>query len=414
MLHDKRVELQMQGVHPDMSAAQMQLLTAKLAPKDLSALKKLMLRPGFVEEWNSLDALAAGFAKVLMNKANATPSLSYKLFTTYDPEAVLWLGFTTKDKAIKERYDLFLKTWPEARQRIPHALMQEMRITPELATYNDIVHQVFLKLIDGGLNTPEEIRAFLEPHSPPAPPPQVTIKRTRAKRGVEAKVKERSFDDEEEAEEGLEEEDLDDIGGGDEEELDLGIGIPKGDEIEGELGEEPEAEEVEAEEEEEAETVRGKRAGKVPVTAKKSAAPNAGKAVAVHAETKHGKAPASKPVPASKAAPETKVKAEIKAPASAKSNGKHESKAEKPKAHTHAPARKAVHPAKPAAKTAVKTAKTTVKHIVKAHAKAPPKPAQSHGHGKPVPHAKPAKSHASAKASKPAAKKPAHKAGKKH
>ncbi len=24
-----------------------------------------MLRPGFVEEWNSLDALAAGFAKVL-------------------------------------------------------------------------------------------------------------------------------------------------------------------------------------------------------------------------------------------------------------------------------------------------------------------------------------------------------------
>ena len=46
-LHDLAVELQMQGVHPDMSAAQMQLLTAKLAAKDLSALKKLMLRPGF-------------------------------------------------------------------------------------------------------------------------------------------------------------------------------------------------------------------------------------------------------------------------------------------------------------------------------------------------------------------------------
>ena len=60
--------------------------------------------------------------------------------------------------------------------------MQEMRITPELATYKDIVHQIFLQLIDGGLNTPEEIKAFLEPHSPPAPPPQITIKRTRAKR----------------------------------------------------------------------------------------------------------------------------------------------------------------------------------------------------------------------------------------
>ena len=34
-LHDLRVQLQMQGVHPDMSAAQMQLLTAKMAPKDL-------------------------------------------------------------------------------------------------------------------------------------------------------------------------------------------------------------------------------------------------------------------------------------------------------------------------------------------------------------------------------------------
>ena len=169
-------------------------------PKDLSALKKQLLRPGFVEEWNSLDSLASGFAKVLLNKANATPSVTYKLFTTYDPEAVLWLGFTSKDSAVKAKYELFLKTWPEARQRIPYAQMQEMRITPELATYNDIIHQIFLQLIDGDLNTPEEIKAFLEPYSPPAPPPQVTIKRSRAKRAE--KIKEKSFDEEEEAEEG--------------------------------------------------------------------------------------------------------------------------------------------------------------------------------------------------------------------
>jgi len=119
-LHDLRVQLQMQGVHPDMSAGQMQLLTAKMAPKDLSALKKQLLRPGFVEEWNSLDSLASGFAKVLLNKTNATPSVAYKLFTTYDPEAVLWLGFTSKDNAVKAKYEAFLKTWPEARQRIPY------------------------------------------------------------------------------------------------------------------------------------------------------------------------------------------------------------------------------------------------------------------------------------------------------
>ncbi len=78
-LHELAVELLAQGVHADMSAAQMQLLTAKLAPKELTALKKQMLRPGFVEEWNSLDALAAGFAKELLAKENATPSVSFKL-----------------------------------------------------------------------------------------------------------------------------------------------------------------------------------------------------------------------------------------------------------------------------------------------------------------------------------------------
>jgi hypothetical protein len=225
-LHDLAVELLLQGIHPDMSAAQMQLLTAKLSGKELTALKRLMLRPGFVEEWDSLDALAAGFAKVLLAKANATPSTSYKLFTSYDPEAILWLGFTSKDPVVRERFDLFLKVWPEARQRVPHTIMQEMRITPELAAYRDIVHAVFLELIDGRLTTPEEIRAFLEPHSPPAPPPQVTIKRSRARRG-EAKVKEEAFDDEDEAEEALDEdEDLDDLGV-DEDEIDLGLKLPK-------------------------------------------------------------------------------------------------------------------------------------------------------------------------------------------
>ncbi|MGA2351860.1 MAG: CCA tRNA nucleotidyltransferase [Terracidiphilus sp.] len=223
-LHDLAVELLLQGVHADTSAAQMRLLTAKLAPKDLAALKKLMLRPGFVEEWNSLDALAAAFAKVLLSKEYITPSSGFKLFTSYDPEAILWLGFTTKDEAIKERFNLFLKVWPEVRQRIPHALMQEMRITAELPGYQGIVQEIFLELLDGKLSTPEEARAFLEPHSPPAPPPQVTIKRPRAKRG-EAKMKEDSFDDEEESEDTLDDEvDLDDIGGDDE---DMGLGLPK-------------------------------------------------------------------------------------------------------------------------------------------------------------------------------------------
>src|SRR6185312_12964232 len=189
-LHNLAVELLMQNIHPDMSAAQMRLLTAELAPKDVASLKKLMLRPGFVDEWSSLDARAAAFAKVLLSKQHATPSEAFKLFLSYDPEAVLWLGFTGKDKTVQERYNNSLKVWPEARQRIPHALMTEMRITPDLPAYAELVQKLFLELIDGHLATPEEMRAFLEPYSPPAPPPQTTIKRPRARRG-EARLKER-------------------------------------------------------------------------------------------------------------------------------------------------------------------------------------------------------------------------------
>jgi tRNA nucleotidyltransferase (CCA-adding enzyme) len=403
-LHDLRAQLQMQGVHPDMSAAQMQLLTAKMAPKDLSALKKQMLRPGFVEEWNSLDSLAIGFAKVLLNKANATPSASYKLFTTYDPEAVLWLGFTSKESAVKAKYELFLKTWPEARQRIPHAQMQEMRITPELPAYKDIIHQVFLQLIDGGLNTPEEIKAFLEPHSPPAPPPQVTIKRTRAKRNVE-KIKEKSFDDDEDAEDGAEE-DLDDIGGGDDEEIDLGIALPKGDDLDVDLGEEEEAESDDDDDDEDEEPRKGR--GKQPAT------PKPGKAAAHKSETPVGKNAAAKPAATTKAAPAGKVTPPAK--------GKPEPpKPEKAKVAALAPITKKpapppakpVHPAKPA---------PAAKHAAKAPAKAPVKAAQVKAHAKPAHKAVPAKKHAppakakahvAAKPSKPVAKKPAPKAGKK-
>src|SRR5271168_4103057 len=212
-LHDLAVELQVQGVHPDLSAAQMQLLTAKLAPKDLAELKKKLLRPGFVEEWNHLDAQAAEFAKILQAKENAAPSATYTLFTTYPAEAVLWLGFTSKQAAVKEKYENFLKVWPQARQRVPYALMAEMRITPELPGYADLVKTIFLQLIDGGLTTTEEMRALLEPSSPPAPPPPVTIKRTRAKKGADAKAKAR-LDDEDD-------EDSDDLAADDDDEDDL-------------------------------------------------------------------------------------------------------------------------------------------------------------------------------------------------
>jgi tRNA nucleotidyltransferase (CCA-adding enzyme) len=399
-LHDLAVQLLVQGIRPDMSAAQMHLLTAKLPPKELSALKKAMLRPGFVEEWNHLDSQASAFAKVLLSKQNAKASASYKLFMSYDPEAILWLGFTSKDKSVKERFDLFLKVWPEARQRIPHLLMQEMRITPELPGYADLVQNIFLELIDGHLTTPEEMRAYLEPHSPPAPPPQVTIKRSRAKR-AEAKIKEQAFDEDEEGEESLlSDEDAEPIG--DDEELDLSV-LPKG-ALAGDDEDEGESDEDEEEASEKPAAPSGKK--------KAQAAPPAKKGIAKAA------APA---VPAKPAPPQPAVKgkaaaapAPVKAqPASAKPASAPAKPA--PAKATPAPPKTApakAHPAtaakaKPAAAKTVKPSKPAAKKPAPAKAKSPAKTAPTKL-SKPVPKPKAA----AKKAAKPAAKKPAPKAAK--
>jgi tRNA nucleotidyltransferase/poly(A) polymerase len=382
-LHSLAVDLLLQSVHADVSAAQMQLLTAKMPPKELAALKKQLLRPGFVEEWNGLDALASGFAKVLLAKDNQTPSASFKLFTSYDPEAVLWLGFTSKDAAVKDRFQQFLKVWPETRQRIPHALMQEMRIKPELANYNEIVQSVFLELIDGKLATPEEMRAYLEPFSPPAPPPQIAIKRTRGKRG-EAKVKD--YEDEEESEDGLEgEEDLDDMGGEDDE-MGVAMGIPKVD-LEPDSADEGESDEEETdqeEEEEEAEPALPKRAtkGAKAAATEPPASVAKGEKAAAAAKTLEpatgGKAGKPHALSGSHAEPPSVSKgAAAKTPAkpAAKTPANHaHGKSPAPAKGKSAPARDA-HKAKPAAKPEPK--------------KLPAKPS------KPAPKHAPAKSHAS-------------------
>jgi tRNA nucleotidyltransferase/poly(A) polymerase len=212
-------QLQMQGVSPDISAASIQFLTAKLAHKDLVALKSLFVRPGFVEEWNNLDNAAKELNKQLGGKETATPSATWKLFTSADPQSVLWLGLTSKSPVIQAKYKNFFTVWPEARQKVPHALFQELRITPEIAGYDEMISKLFLGVIDSKLETDEQLRAFLEPYSPPAPPPPVTVRRTRgSKKAGEAKNKvaaEAAFDDEpleldeEEAAEVVEEEDGD-------------------------------------------------------------------------------------------------------------------------------------------------------------------------------------------------------------
>ena len=401
-LHDLAVELLLQGVRPDMSAAQMQLLTAKMSPKDLSALKKSLLRPGFVAEWDSLDSIAAGFSKVLLAERNAKASASYKLFMSYDPEAVLWLGFTSKSQAVQERFRLFLKVWPEARQRIPHVLMQEMRITPELPIYTELVERLFLELIDGHLTTPEEMRAFIEPHSPPAPPPKETIKRPRARRSAEAKFKEQELDEDEELEDGLASDDDLEPTGSDDDEIDLELVLPKsvlktelGDEEESEGDGEPDADE----------------AGAASVRRKEPPAIK-GEAPARNKAEKPSTAAKPKPsvqAPAAKAGSVPRAVHVAKPPAKAESA----SSAKHKPAATPAAAR----PGKTTKAADAKPVPAKAKSAVKGSAKAAPKsraarPAKSAPAKSAL--AKPERArHASAKPSKPAAKKAPAKAAKK-
>jgi len=178
-------QLQTQGVYPDISAASAELMTAKLSPKEISSLKKMFPRPGFVEEWESLEDSTKEFAKQLSAKETNTPSVAWKLLTSANPDAVLWLAYSGQGAAIKNKFTNFFTVWPQARQKTPHLIMQEMRITPELPKYQELLDALFFAFMDNKLTTEEEIRKFLEPYSPPAPPPPVHVRRPRAAKKME-------------------------------------------------------------------------------------------------------------------------------------------------------------------------------------------------------------------------------------
>ncbi len=103
--------------------------------------------------------------------------------------------------------------------------MQEMRITPELPTYNEILHQIFLEFIDGKLTTPERSRHSLShfaARSAAAGHHQALAgqagrgRRSKNAPSTTTRMKSRLPEDD----------DLDDIGGDDEE---IDLGFPKGD-----------------------------------------------------------------------------------------------------------------------------------------------------------------------------------------
>jgi tRNA nucleotidyltransferase/poly(A) polymerase len=179
-LRESQMQLELQGIRPETSAANFPFLTAKMAPKDLAALKKSFARQGFVHEIAALEGEAKAFAAEFSGKGAATPSQAWKMLHSAKPEAVLWVAHTSKNSGIQAKFKGFFSEWAQAKQKIPYVMMQEMRITPELAGYDELLDKLFFELMDGKLSTPEEMKAYLEPYSPPAPPPPVHLRRPRA------------------------------------------------------------------------------------------------------------------------------------------------------------------------------------------------------------------------------------------
>jgi tRNA nucleotidyltransferase (CCA-adding enzyme) len=179
-LRDTLTQLELQGVRTSGAAATFPLLTAKLSTDESNALKVQFPRAGYLAEIESLEAETRDFATMLSGKAGARPSDAWKLITSAKPEVVLWAAFSVKNPTVQARFKSFFTDWPQARSRMPYTMMAEMRITSTLPEYDDLLEKLFFELMDGNLGTPEEMKAYLEPYSPPAPPPQVAVRRPRA------------------------------------------------------------------------------------------------------------------------------------------------------------------------------------------------------------------------------------------
>lgn len=387
-LHQLYVKFLMQGVHPDLSAAQMRLLTAKMAPKDLAALKKELPCPGFVEQWEHLDEAAKEFAGKLTSKDMHLASDTWKLIANYQPEPVLWLAFTSKSSPVQAKFHNFFEVWPEARQKIPTQLMAEMRITADLPEYGNLLNELFFALIDGKLETEEELRAFLEPFSPPAPPPPVTIRRSRKSK---AEVRARLLQEEEEEASSSDDEDEEDHEDDEEHDHD-------------EEGEE----EFEGEEEEHPKPVKAKKASKAVKPAKAAKAETPAEPVAAKPAKAEKKPKQEKVAKEAAAKKESAAKAAPKKALAAKPVEKKAKPAAAEKKAAKAPAKAVKAPAKPAKAEKKVAAKPAAKKPV---AKPAAKPA-----AKKAVAAKPAAKKAApakAAAKKPAAKPTPKKAGSK-
>jgi tRNA nucleotidyltransferase (CCA-adding enzyme) len=174
------------GYAPDPSPAVMHFLTARLSEKDISDLRRQILRKDLVEAWRDIEDHAKELAKRLTGKEAATPSRTWQLLSSARPEMILFLAVTARQQAVMQKIRNFFTKWRQVQQKIPLPEMTELLITPQLPEYPKIARDVFMLLLDGKLRSRTETLKFLKPFAPPPPPPPPPPKRGRAAKAAAA------------------------------------------------------------------------------------------------------------------------------------------------------------------------------------------------------------------------------------
>ncbi len=159
------------GYPTDPAAAVLYFLTAKLGDKDVSEIRRLIPRKDLVEAWRTIEDNAKALGKRLSGKEASTPSRTWKLLSETQPEMILFLAVTSRQKMVDQKIKNFFTKWREVQKKVPLLEMTELRITPQMAEYPKIANEVFMLLLDGKLRSHTEIMKFLKPLAPPPPPP---------------------------------------------------------------------------------------------------------------------------------------------------------------------------------------------------------------------------------------------------
>ncbi len=164
----------------------MYFLTRRMSDKDTSEIQRMIPRRDFVDKWKHLESGAHDLVKKLTGKEAGMPSGAWKILSRATPENILFLTLTTRQQAVDQKLKNFFTKWRQVKEKLPFPEMAELRITPTLPEYPEIVDRAFLLLLDGKLRSHTEIMNFLKPYEPPPPPPPPAPKRGRGKAAAAA------------------------------------------------------------------------------------------------------------------------------------------------------------------------------------------------------------------------------------